>query len=186
MLEIDTTEAVKKFVKTFQVVKLRHLRYFFRDRGDETLEHSLKLLMEHNILHDHGNDCYSLAYPGKLPGPLHGYEGTWRCLDMMARTLSSSEVMWFDMVDYPLNIRFLTVAEEMYDVAYVDERNWVHKYPLFSYAWSKGLPQGQEDPVNHIAVVPNLDVAQQVRDLAFSQFIVVDHNGAVLGIYDND
>jgi hypothetical protein len=51
---------------------------------------------------------------------------------------------------------------------------------------NKETTESSPCPFNHIAVVPSLDVAQNLRDLAFSQFIVVDSNGGVLGIYDND
>lgn len=186
MLEIEMNEAIKKFVKTFRVVRRRHLELFFRDRGPATFDFAMKMLLEDRILHDHGEGCLSLAYPGKLPSPLHTYFDTIRCLDMLVRELCSSEVVWFDAADYPLNIRFLTVSEELYDVTYMDERNWVGKAALLDIAWKKGLPYGQKDPFNHIAVVPNLDMAKQLRDYAFTQFAVVDHNGAVLGIYDNE
>ena len=80
----------------------------------------------------------------------------------------------------------MTTGDALYDVTYLDSSNWAHKYGLLPIAWKKCIPPGQDDPFNHIAVIPSLDVAQNLRDLAFSQFIVVGSNGGVLGIYDND
>ena len=187
MLEVDLSTSIEKFVKTFHVVRMRHLRNFFMDRGDETNRVAMRYLMNYKILHKHKTeDFLSLIYPSELPSPLYTYAPTLKCLDMLTNTLKSSEVLWYDIADYPLNLRFLTVAEELYDVTYMDDTNWVQKYTLLPIAWKKGVPVGQRDPVNHIAVVPKLEVAMKLRDLNFSQFIVVDHNGAVLGIYDNE
>lgn len=187
MLEIDTTLAIKKFVRTFQVVRLRHLEHFFRDREPAEYRTAIRYLtVETKILHSLGEDFVSLVYKEALPSPLHTYFDTLRCLDMLTVTLKSSDVTWFDIADFPLNIRFMTVADELYDVAFMSSSNWVQKYTLLPIAWKKGLPVGQKDPCNHIAVVPDLDVAKKLRDLSFTQFIVTDHNGAVLGIYDNE
>lgn len=187
MLETDLSVAIEKFVKTFYVVRMRHLKNFFKDRGAESNKVAMRYLMNCKILHEHNSeDFLSVVYPSNLPSPLYTYSPTMKCLDMMTNTLKSSEVIWYDAADYPLNLRFLTVAEELYDVTYMDETNWVQKYTLLPIAWKKGVPTGRKDPVNHIAVVPKLEVALNLRDLNFSQFIVVDHNGAVLGIYDNE
>ena len=99
------------------------------------------------------------------------YNGTLKCLDMLSYALKSSEVVWYDVADFPLDMRFLTAADELYDVTYIDSSNWTLKYALLPIAWKKWIPPGQEDPYNHIAVVLSLDVAQNLRDLAFSQFI---------------
>lgn len=185
MLEIEMNEAVKKFVQTFRVARLRHLKHFFSDREFGVYKHTIEYMLSKQILHIQVDDIVSLAYPGKLPSPLPTYNGTLKCLDMMTQTLTSSEVVWFDTADYPLDMRFLTVGDEVYDVTYLDETNWMNKYALLPIAWKKCIPPGQNDPFNHIAVVPSVEMAQNLRDLPFSQFVVVNHSGGVLGIYDN-
>ena len=186
MLECNLNEAVKKFVRTFRVVRRRHLDRFFHDWEKGVYQHTMKHLLGGKILHTHVDDILSLHFPGKLPSPLPTYNGTLKCLDMLSSALKSSEVVWYDVADFPLDMRFLTAADELYDVTYIDSSNWTLKYGLLPIAWKKCIPLGQEDPYNHIAVVPSLDVAQNLRDLAFSQFIVVDCNGGIEGIYDND
>lgn len=187
MLELSLKKSIMEFVKKFRVVRMRHVRLFFSDHGKDSCNDALNaLLVEKKTLHEHGGDVISTAYPGKLPSPMYTYEGTMRCLDLMTGKLQSGEVQWFDTADYPLNIMFLTTANELYDVSYVDSSNWVQKASLFPIAWKKGIPPGEADPFNHIAVVPSLDVAQQLRYLPFDQFAVVDGNGGVVGIYDND
>ena len=186
MLEIELNEAVRKFVKTFRVARLRHLKNFFSDWEIGTYEHTIKHLMGNQILHKQVDDIVSIVYPGKLPSALPTYNNILRCLDALTGILSSGEVVWFDNADYPLDMRFLTVGDEIYDMTYLDSSNWTNKYALLPIAWKKCIPPGQEDPYNHIAVVPSVDMAQNLRDLPFTQFIVVDGNGGILGIYDND
>ena len=186
MLDPNVVTSIRKFVKTFCVVRLRHLDRFFRDREIGVYKHAIDHLMGDHILHVHAEDIVSHLYPGKLPGALYHYNEILRCLDMLTGTLDSSEVLWYDLADYPLNMRFLTVDDELYDVTYLDSANWVRKYPLLRSAWKKCIPPNEKDPFNHIAVVPSIDVAQKLRELEFNQFIVVDGNGAVLGIYDNE
>lgn len=187
MLELSTKQAIMEFVKSFRVVRVRQIKRFFSDRGERNCNEALDALMvEKKVLHDHGDGIVSTAYPGKLPSPMYTYEGTMRCLDMMTGLLQSGEVQWFQTADFPLNIMFLTTANELYDVSYVDSSNWVQKAALFPSAWKRGLPAGQDDPFNHIAVVPSLDVAKQLRYLPFDQFVLIDSNGGVLQIYDND
>lgn len=185
MLEPDLVEAIKKFVKTFRVARLRQIKRFFSDWEPSTYRHAIDHLLSQNILHVHVDDIVSHVYPGHLSSPLPAYNGTLRCLDMLTGTLKSSEVIWFDTADYPLDMRFLTISDEIYDVTYLDSSNWMQKYALLPVAWKKCIPPGQNDPYNHIAVVPSIEIAQQLRDLDFSQFIVIDGNGGVLGIYDN-
>lgn len=186
MLDVELNEAIIKFVRRFRVVRRRHLDRFFREWDVGTYKHSMKCLLEDHVLHEQDKDVYSLVYPGKLPMALRDYEGVLRCLDMLTGTLKNSEVLWCDSADFPLEMRFQTIADELYDVAYMDERNWANKWGLLPLAWKRCVPPGEEDPINHIAVVSSVEMAQKLRDMAFSQFVVVDHNGAVLGIYDNE
>lgn len=187
MLELELKEAIKKFVKAFRVVRVRQINKFFDDWGKVRVEKEIRHLTESQILHPQGTEDYiSLVRPEQRPNNLVSYHDTCRCIDMMVGLLHSGEVNWFDAADYPLNIRFLTAEDELYDVSYLDERNWSAKSVLLPIAWKKTIPEGQQDPVNHIAVIPNLDVAQNLRDVGFSQFVVVDYNGGILGIYDNE
>lgn len=184
MQELNQKDAIMHFVSTFRVARVRQIKRFFKDRRDcdVTLD---TLVNVTNLLHCHGEDILSPAYPGKLPSPLSSYTGTLKCLDMLTGILKSGDVQWLSSADFPLNIMFLTTDDQLYDVSYVDSTNWVQKYALFVPAWKKGVPPGEADPYNHIAVVPSLDVAQKLRELPFTQFVVVDCNGGVLGIYDN-
>ena len=113
------------------------------------------------------------------------YTDTLRSLDMFTKMLSSSEVKWFGSADFPLNMRFLTVTDELYDVTYMDNSNWINKSAMLPIAWRQTVPRGQEDPFNHIAVVPSIEMAQKLQHLAFTQFVVLDSNGGVAGVYDN-
>lgn len=185
MLELELNEAILTFVKSFRVARLRQLKKFFSDRGAGPYKYAIEQLLEDKYIHIHKDDIVSTAYPGKLPSPMYTYEPTLRCVDMMVDQLKSSEVQWFDVSNFPLNIMFLTTNGELYDVTCLDHQNWTQKYGLLPIAWKRGLPPGQADPVNHLAVVPDLDLAQEVRDLDFSQFILIDANGSTT-IYDND
>ena len=91
MLEVDLSTSIEKFVKTFHVVRMRHLRNFFMDRGDETNRVAMRYLMNYKILHKHKTeDFLSLIYPSELPSPLYTYAPTLKCLDMLTNTLKSS------------------------------------------------------------------------------------------------
>ena len=94
MLECDLNKSVEKFVKTFHVVRMRHLNHFFRDWEKGVYQHTINHLTGANILHTHVDDIVSLQYPGKLPSSLPTYNGILRCLDMLTGTLKSSEVLW--------------------------------------------------------------------------------------------
>lgn len=187
MLELELKEAIKSFVSKFYIVRRRHLDRFFSDWDKGNYEFEMKFLTQTTkTLHELPGDLLSRFHPEKIKTPLVNYNDTLRCLDMMTDTLTSTEVKWFGVAEYPVDIRFLTVADEMYDVTYLDERNWQHKYALLPAAWRKAVPKGMDDIFNHIAVVTSLDMAQRVRELGFTQFAVIDRNGAVLGIYDNE
>ena len=189
MLELTLKESIMKFVTVFRVVRVRQLKRFFANWGKAECDATIKMLtVDMKLLHAQreNDDIVSIVYPSNRPSPLYTYDGTLKCLDMMSGILKSDEIQWFDAADYPLNIMFLTTANELYDISYVDSSNLVQKAALFPIAWKRGLPPGEADPFNHIAVVPSLDVAQQLRYLPFDQFAVVDGNGGVVGIYDND
>ena len=100
--------------------------------------------------------------------------------------VKSSEVKWCGAAQYPMEVCFLTADDELYDMTWIDTSNMNNKWGLLQGTWQRLVPPGEEDCRNHIAVVPSTDVAQKLRDLPFSQFIVVDANGGILGIYDNE
>lgn len=189
MLELTLKDSIMKFVTVFRVVRVRQLKRFFANWGKAECDATIKMLtVDMKMLHPQAenDDIVSIVHPQHRPSPLYTYDGTLKCLDMMSGILKSNEVQWFDTADYPLNIMFLTVGNELYDVSYVDSSNWAQKAALFPIAWKRGLPAGQADPFNHIAVVPSLDIAQKLRYLPFDQFVLVDGNGGGLKIYDND
>lgn len=186
MLELNLSEAIKLFVRTFYVVRRRHLDNFFSDWDSGNYEYEMRRLLQSHTLHELPDGMLSLFHPDKIHTPLPNYNDILRSLDMMTKMLTSTQVKWFGSCVFPMNLRFLTVADEMYDVTYLDERNWKLKYPLLPSAWRECIPDGQEDVFNHIAVVPSVDLAQRLRDLDFSKFVVIDHNGGILDVYDNE
>ena len=185
MLEPELKKAILHFVRTFHVATLPQLKRFFAaDYGKGIYAHDIEQLQAHKLLHDHGGEVVSISRT--LPMAKNAYTGILRCLDMMTGLMKSSEIVWFDVANYPLDIRFLTADDEIYDVAYLDGRNWSNKCCLLENAWKQHSLPGEDSPFNHIAVVPNLDVAQKLREFAFNKFVVVDSAGGILGIYDND
>lgn len=186
MLELSLRDAIRKFVKTFGVIHRRHLNNFFVDDwGTLSCKRVIIDMLDVKELYQFSGDILSFCHPDQMHCSVRDFDDILKCLDMFTNVLKSSDVTWFDIADFPLSIRFLTVADEMYDVTYLDNRNWINKVALLPIAWKKCVPAGQKDPFNHIAVVPSLDVAQKVRELAFTQFVVIDRDGTVQGIYDN-
>lgn len=188
MLELKLDESIKKFVRNVRVVRLRHLKHFFEDRGTGVCENTIQWMLTDNILHRQreNDDIVSLVYPEKLPSPLPTYNSTLRCLDALTGILHSKEVIWCEAGDFPIDLQFLTVGDELYDMTYLDGTNLSNKCALLPIAWKKRVPAGMEDPFNHIAVVPSILIAQKLRDMPFTQFVVVHGNGGIDGIYDNE
>lgn len=186
MLDTDLSSEIRLFVKKFQVVRRRQLDLFFSDREAGVYSHTVAHLLRKKHLYALQGDYISWFHPDKLPRRLHEYFDTMRCLDMLANATRSKEVIFFEAAPYPLNLRFLTINNEAYDVAYLDQTKWGPKYGMFAPAWKNCIPPGESDPWNHIAVVPSEEMAKQASVLPFHQFFVIDNNGAVIGIYDND
>ncbi len=181
MLEVTLESAIVKFVKTFRVVRKDHLYKFFSDWDDENVERTVTRLCTTKVLFGQPNGLVSSVM--QLHCDIGQYDNQLKALDVLC-LMKSNEVRWFDVADYPLDIRFLTSEDEVFDVAVLDE-NWANKYALLPQTWKRGIPPGQEDIFNHVAVVSNLDVAQKVRDLGFNQFALIDKNNHVT-IYDAD
>lgn len=186
MLELDLEEAIKRFVGRFYIVRRQHLDKFFSDWDHGNYVFVMNHLLTTHVLYELPGGLLSRFHPEKIHTPLPHYNGILSCLDMMTDTLTSTKVKWCDVAEFPLEMRFLTVADVMYDVTYLDEMNWQHKYTLLPIAWRKTVLPGEGDVFNHIAVVTSLDMAQRVRNLPFSQFVLIDRNGAVIDIYDNE
>lgn len=182
MLELNTRVAVESFIRKFRVVKRQQLKRFFRDRKD--FDSALNHLLVCRIVFDHGNDIISSAFPGNLPD-ISSYIPTIRCVDALCALLQSGNVDWCDSIDYPMELIFLTKDSELYDMTYLSSSTWVQKASLLEIAWKRSIPPGEEDPINHLAVVESMEIAKKLRSYAFSQFIFLDNNGGILDIYDN-
>lgn len=174
MFEVELDQAIMKFVRAFHVVKKRHIIRFFSD-WNENANRVLDYLLVMNRLHELPGEYISTVR--KVYGGIEQYGNQCMALDLLCGTLKAGDVKWFAPADYPMDIRFLTTDDELFDVSVIDT-NWVNKYALLPIAWKKGLPKDMEDDCfNHIAVVPNLELAHKVQDLDFTQFAVVDSNG---------
>jgi hypothetical protein len=161
-----------QFVRRFYVVKVRQINKFFSDWSTGEVKYAFSRLIEKSFLIYHGADNEYVSFARTLPHSLDFYEPCINAIDVMI-TIRSKQIIWFNRDVFPLEITFSTTDNRIYDVAVFDEF-WMAKYSLIKRTRSQHIPAGEEDVVDHIAVVPNDDIGRQVRPLGFSLFAKVD------------
>ncbi len=173
MLAPDLQAQMLEFVKTFFVVKERQIKKFFSDWGYSDAEYALNNLLCYGQLIRHPQD--TISFVRTLPEPLSYYEPCITALDVMLM-LQSKKIVYFSRESFPTELMFVTTDSQIYDVVVFDEL-WVGKYATVQQARKRMLlPGGEEDPTNHVAVVPSRDLAIKVDPLGFALYAVVDHD----------
>lgn len=175
MLNLTLREQLKTFIERLLVVEERQIYKFFRDRDKHEVEYELTAMRRLNIIHEHPGKRLSIARV--LPTGLHNYDAIIKAVDVLC-FFTSGQVNAFGTDIYPVEISFLTSDNIIYDVTVFDY-NWQGKYTLIPKARIRSLPDGENDPVNHVAVVPSNEIALKVEPLGFSVFAIVDRNGNV-------
>lgn len=170
------------FIRCFGVVRERQVRKFFADWGTGDVEHILHYLIANGEVVRHQEEY--LSYNRKLPKPLPYYMPCMDAIDVMAM-LRSQNVIWANRDDFPLEITFLTTDNNIYDVCVFDEQ-WLVKYTLIPRIRGQGLPLGESDPIQHVAVVPSVELAQKLSPLGFDLYAVVDRNSGHAELFSLD
>lgn len=186
MLECNAKNAILQFVRTFRVVRRRHIYNFFsKEFGSREVHWHVRKMLQNKELYEIDGEIISVFHETKLRRNTIDYTDMLQCLDAMTSILESHSVRWMSTADYPVDIMFMTTGNELYDMSFFNQRNWVQKCSLLSYAWKRGYVADQPDVFNHIAVIPNLEMAKDLRHYGFSQFVDMNGNGTIRGIYDN-
>lgn len=152
--------------------KVRQINKFFSDWSTGEVKHTFSKLIHQSLLVYHGANNEYVSFVHHLPHTLDFYEPCILAIDTMI-TIRSKSVVWFNRDMYPLDITFATTDNRIYDIAVFDEF-WMAKYSIIKRTRSQNIPAGEEDVIDHIAVVPNTDIAQQVAPLGFTLFAQVD------------
>lgn len=171
-----------QFVRNFYVVKERQIKKFFSDWGDGEVEYVFKGLLNRGTFIMHGPKRDYVSFARHLPHSLDYYESCIYAIDVMI-TLRSKKVVWFNRDEFPYEITFSTVDNKIYDVIVFDDF-WVAKYPIISRTRNQHLPAGEEDPTEHIAIVPNEEIAKKVSPLGFSLYAQVDRRDGHVDFFE--
>lgn len=169
-----------QFVRNFYVVKVRQLKKFFSDWGEGDVEFAMRDLTNKGQLILLSDEY--ISFVRHLPHSFDYYEPCMKAIDVMA-TLRSKKVVWFNRDFYPYEITFCTTDNLIYDVVVFDEF-WVAKYSAITRIQGQLLPSGEQDIVEHIAVVPNEDIAQKVAALRFSLYGQVNQNDGHVDFFE--
>ena len=162
-----------QFVRFFYVVKERQIKKFFSDWGKGDVEFNLNALLKQGEFVYHGPNNEYISYERHLPHTLDFYEPCIQAIDVMI-TLRSQKVVWFNRDTYPSEITFATVDNKIYNVVVFDDF-WVSKYAVLTRIKNTPLPDGEADPTEYIAVVPNEEIARQISALGFTLYALVNH-----------
>lgn len=176
MLNLTLQEQIQTFVGKLWLVEERQVYKFFNEWGKHNIEFELDSLRRRSIIHDHPNGRLSVAR--LLPTSQRNYDEIIRAIDVMC-FFPSQNINAFNLDAYPVELNFLTSDNIIYDVTVFTWQNWVHKYAMIPKARKYSLPDGEKDPVNHVAVVESEDMVRKVAPLGFSVFAIVDRNGSV-------
>lgn len=171
-----------QFVRNFYVVRERQIKKFFADWGTGEVEFALHDLEYKGQIVRHGQNHEYLSFVRQLPHPISEYLPCMDAIDVMAM-LRSKEVVWFNRDVFPVEITFSTVDNKIYDVVVFDDF-WMAKYPVVSRTRGQTLPPGEKDIVNHIAVVPSVDIAKKVYPLGFTLYGQVNPRDGFVDLYE--
>lgn len=159
------------FVHCFGVVREQQLRKFFSDWSEGEVQYDLEALLGKGELIRH--DEIYLSVVRKLPKPLSFYMPCMDALDVLAM-LRSKQIVWLNRDEFPLELTFSTTDNIIYDIVCFDEQ-WVVKYSMIPRTRGRGLPADELDPITHVAVVPDIEMANKVDPLGFSLYAIIDH-----------
>ena len=161
-----------QFVRNFYVVKRRQIEKFFSDWGDGEIKHTLTMLIHTGQLVYHGPKKEYISFARRLPHELDYYEPCIAAIDAMI-TVRSKQIVWFNRESFPLEITFATTDNQIYDVVVFDDF-WTPKYSVIGRTRNLHIPDGEEDIVQHVAVVPNEEIARKVSPLGFVLYAQVN------------
>ena len=176
MLEMTLEQQMQTFIKKLRVVRKDQIFKFFSDWPAGDIHHFFDKLRYENRLFTQPNDIISSTY--ELRTSTSNYEPFIDAIDVMCY-FTSDEIKWFEISEYPLELRFLTTNDVLYDVAVFNEYNRTAKFALIPKVRTAYLVGDLPDPYNHIAVARNISVLKNVTPLNFSQYALIDRNGHV-------
>lgn len=171
LLSPDLRKQILEFVQCFGVVRERQIHKFFSDWSEGEVQYDLEALLSKGELVRH-QEIY-LSYVRKLPKPLSFYMPCIDALDVLAM-LRSKQVVWLNRDEFPLELTFSTTDNIIYDIVCFDEQ-WAVKYSMVSRTRGQCLPADEPDPITHVAVVTDIEMANKVDPLGFSLYAIVDH-----------
>ncbi len=176
MQSLFLDKQILSFVRTLLVVEERQILRFFSNWSEEEVRKQLKVMLMESSLFKQNDGRISCKR--KLRHGSRSYEDLIRAVDVMCE-LRSDDIRWFFLDDYPTEITFITEDNIAYDVTVFDESSWVAKYALVMRLRTKCLPDGEDDPFQHIAVVPNMEILRKVEPLGWAMYAMVDGQGKV-------
>ncbi|HIT33021.1 MAG TPA: hypothetical protein IAC31_00105 [Candidatus Faecousia intestinigallinarum] len=185
MLAVNLKQQILDFVRSFSVVKERQIRKFFSDWGYGSVNAALKMLLDQQALIRHQEEYLSTAR--KLPAPLSSYQDVFCAIDVML-TLQSQKIRWYSRTSYPVELIFGTIDNAVYDVAVFNADDWAFKYSMIPNSRQK-MDEAEEDPVQHVAVVPNDSLAARIDSLGFCLYAVIDKQtgkAELFSFYDSE
>lgn len=170
------------FVQCFGIVRERQLRKFFSDWSAGEVQYDLEGLLGSGELVRY-QEIY-LSSSRNLPKPLSYYMPCMDALDVLAM-LRSKQIVWLNRDEFPLELTFSTTDNIIYDIVCFDEQ-WVIKYSLIPRTRGQCLPADEPDPVMHVAVVPDIEMANKVDPLGFSLYAIVDRKNGHAEMFSLD
>lgn len=176
MLELTLEQQMTTFIQKLRVVRKDQLFKFFSDWHPSDVKFAFDKLYLENRLFVQDGDILTAVH--KLRISINHYDVYLDAIDILCY-FTSDDIKWFEITDYPLELRFLTTDDVLYDVAVFNDFNWTAKYALIPRVRTAYLVGDRPDPYNHIAVARSIEVLQNVTPLDFTQYALIDRNGHV-------
>lgn len=182
MLELTLTEQIFVFIRDLRTVEERQIFRFFRKETEAAISAVLQDLKFKQRIHEVAPNTYSIAR--KLPMSISQYTDSIRAVDVMCE-LTSQDVTWFGLGEYPTELVFIDKEQTLYDVVVFSSYNLGPKASLLSQYRKSHLPDYLEDPYNHIAVVPDEDTFRKIEYLGWNMFATIQKNSVFMYELEN-